>query len=88
MKMNRETYVYAYGFIAGVLLAAFVSVLAYAVCNYHCGKMLDELLSRGTVIVVPDRTIQNGTVRTQRFSTVLRCEKCGQDRRAESLIVN
>jgi len=59
MKMNRETYVYAYGFIAGVLLAAFVSVLAYAVCNYHCGKMLDELLRRGTVIVVPDRVMNS-----------------------------
>jgi len=54
MKMNRETYTYAYGFIAGVLLAAFVSVLAYAVCDYYCGKMVDELLSRGAVIVVPD----------------------------------
>ena len=57
--MNRETYVYAYGFIAGVLLAAFVSVLAYAVCDYYCGKMLDDLLSKGAVIVVPDSVMNS-----------------------------
>lgn len=51
--MNRETYIYAYGFIAGVLLAAFVTVIAYAVSDYYCDKMLDELLERGAVIVVP-----------------------------------
>ena len=52
--MNRETYTYAYGFIAGVLLAAFVAVLAYAVCDYYCGHIVDELIARGAVIVVPD----------------------------------
>lgn len=52
--MNRDVYTYAYGFIAGVLLAAFVSVLAYAVCGYYCDRMLDDLLSKGAVIVVPD----------------------------------
>ena len=57
--MNRETYTYAYGFIAGVLLAAFVTVLAYAVCDYYCDKMLDELLERGAVIVVPDRVMNS-----------------------------
>ena len=55
--MNRETYTYAYGFIAGVLLAAFVTVIAYAMCDYYCDKMLDELLERGAVIVVPDRVM-------------------------------
>ena len=55
--MNRETYVYAYGFIAGILLTAFVAVLAYAVCDYYCDHMLDELLKRGAVIVVPDSVI-------------------------------
>ena len=56
--MNRETYTYAYGFIAGVLLAAFVSVLAYAVSDYYCGKMLDELLDKGTVIIVPSAVVE------------------------------
>ena len=59
MKMNRETYTYAYGFIAGVLLAAFMSVLAYAVYDYYCGKMLDELLQKGAVIVVPDEVMNS-----------------------------
>lgn len=48
--MNRETYTYAYGFIAGVLLAAFVVVTAYAICDYYCDKMLDDLVSKGVVI--------------------------------------
>ena len=55
--MNRETYVYAYGFIAGILLTAFIAVLAYVVCDYYCDHMLDELLKRGAVIVVPDSVI-------------------------------
>ena len=59
MKMNRDAYTYAYGFIAGVLLAAFVSVLAYAVCDYYCDHMLDDLLSKGAVIVVPDGVINS-----------------------------
>ncbi len=54
--MNRETYTYAYGFIAGVLLAAFVAVVAYAMCDYYCHKMIDDLVSNGTVIVVPKAT--------------------------------
>lgn len=48
--MNRETYAYAYGFIAGVLLAAFVAVTAYAVCDYYCNKIVNNWLSKGVVI--------------------------------------
>lgn len=51
--MNRETYTYAYGFIAGILLAAFVAVVAYAMCDYYCDKMMDDLMSKGTIIIVP-----------------------------------
>ena len=57
--MNRETYTYAYGFIAGVLLAAFVSVVTYAVCGYYCDRMLDDLLSKGAVIVVPHEVMNS-----------------------------
>ena len=56
--MNRETYTYAYGFIAGVLLAAFVTVIAYAMCDYYCDKMLADLLSSDTVIIVPEAVIE------------------------------
>lgn len=56
--MNREIYIYAYGFIAGVLLAAFVAVVAYTLCDYNCGKRLDELLAKGTVIIVPEVAIE------------------------------
>jgi len=56
--MNRETYTYAYGFIAGVLLAAFVAVTAYAVCDYYCHKMQDEMLRKGTVIIVPNSAME------------------------------
>ena len=56
--MNRETYTYAYGFIAGVLLAAFVTVIAYAVCDYYCDKMLAALVSNGKVIIVKQATIE------------------------------
>ena len=51
--MLRETLTYAYGFIAGVLLAAFVAITAYAICDYYCDKMLDDLLREGKVIIVP-----------------------------------
>jgi hypothetical protein len=57
--MNRDAYTYAYGFIAGVLLAAFVTVLTYAVCDYYCDRMLDDLLSKGAVIVVPDEVMNS-----------------------------
>lgn len=56
--MNRETYTYAYGFIAGILLTAFVAVIAFAVCDYYCEKMVNDLLSKGTVIVVPGATVE------------------------------
>ena len=56
--MNRETYTYAYGFIAGVLLAAFVTVIAYAMCDYYCDKMLADLVSNDTVIIVPEAVIE------------------------------
>ena len=56
--MNRETYVYAYGFIAGILLAAFVIVISYAMCDYYCDKMLADLVSNGTVIIVKQATIE------------------------------
>lgn len=56
--MNREMYTYAYGFVAGVLLAAFVTVTAYAVCDYYCDGMLDELLQKSTVIIVPKATVE------------------------------
>ena len=56
--MNRETYTYAYGFIAGVLLAAFVTVIAYAMCDYYCDNMLDDLVSNGKVIIVPEAVIE------------------------------
>ena len=56
--MNRETYTYAYGFIAGVLLAAFVTVIAYAMCDYYCGKMLADLVSNGIVIKVEQATVE------------------------------
>lgn len=59
MIANRDTYTYAIGFIAGILLTAFVSVLAYAVCGYYCDRMLDELLSKGAVIVVPDEVMNS-----------------------------
>ena len=56
--MNRETYTYAYGFIAGILLAAFVAVTSYAVCDWYCDQMLDELLDKGTVIIVPSAVVE------------------------------
>ena len=56
--MNRETYTYAYGFIAGLLIAAFVIVIAYAMCDYYCDKMLADLVSNGTVIIVKQATIE------------------------------
>ena len=56
--MNRETYTYAYGFIAGILLAAFVIVISYAMCDYYCDKMLADLVSNGTVIIVKQATIE------------------------------
>ena len=56
--MNRETYVYAYGFIAGILLAAFVIVISYAMCDYYYDKMLADLVSNGTVIIVKQATIE------------------------------
>lgn len=55
--MNRETYTYAYGFVAGILLAAFIAIVSYAVCDYYCHKMQDEMLSKGTVIIVPSATV-------------------------------
>jgi len=51
--MNRETYTYAYGFIAGVLLAAFVIVISFSMCEYRCNKMLEDLKREGIVIEVP-----------------------------------
>ena len=56
--MNRETYTYAYGFIAGVLLAAFVAVTAYAMCDYYCDKMYNEMVEKGTVIIVPEAAVE------------------------------
>ena len=56
--MHRETYTYAYGFIAGILLTAFVAVTAYAVCDYYCHKMYNEMLEKGTVIIVPSGTTE------------------------------
>ena len=56
--MNKEIRAYVYGFTAGILLTAFVATLTYAVCVYYCDQMLDELLSRGAVPVVPD-TVQH-----------------------------
>lgn len=51
--MNRDVYTYAYGFIAGVLLAAFVVVISFSMCDYYCDKMLEDLKRQGIVIEVP-----------------------------------
>jgi hypothetical protein len=56
--MNRQTYTYAYGFIAGILLAAFVVVMSYAMCDWHCDRKADELFSKGTVIIVPRAVVE------------------------------
>jgi len=57
--MNRDAFTYAYGFIAGVLLALFVITISYVVCDYYCDRMLDDLLQKGAVIVVPNEVMNS-----------------------------
>lgn len=56
--MHRAMYTYAYGFIAGVLLAALIVVVSYAVCGWHCDKKAVELFSKGTVLIVPHAVVE------------------------------
>lgn len=56
--MHREMYTYAYGFIAGVLLAALILVVSSAICDWHCDKKVDELFSKGTVIIIPRAVVE------------------------------
>ena len=56
--MNREPFYFAYGFIASMLICFTVFIISYLTCEWYCNGMIDTQLEKGTVIIVPNATVE------------------------------
>jgi len=54
----KEIATYSLGFCSGIVLSCFVATISLLVCDWYCDKMLEDMLTDGAVIIVPDATLE------------------------------
>jgi hypothetical protein len=56
--MNREPFYFAYGFIVSMLICFTAFIISYVTCEWYCSEMVDTIVENGTVIIVPNATVE------------------------------